>query len=149
MAAVSATVVCGVAQASDNSDDSGNGRTGRGTSQNPRTGLGDHLQKDGFGKYLSNPDSFYDGPDDAVPDSTDSTSKSSSNEPSSDNEVSRENDNEWDEGPSDSARGGKGGRAGTNSSQCQMSLGPGMKKKQCSGGTGSHDGADGEARYIP
>lgn len=142
MAAVSATVVCGVAQAADNSDDSGNGRTGSGSSQNGSGALGNHLQRDGFGKYLSDPDSFYDGPDQAAPDSTDSDSDS-------DDEDSRENDNEWSDGPRDSARGGKGGKAGTNSSQCQMTLGPGMKPKQCSGGTGSHDGADGEARYIP
>ncbi|HTK65022.1 MAG TPA: hypothetical protein VL595_21725 [Pseudonocardia sp.] len=138
MAAVSATVVCGVAQAADNSDDSGSGRTG--ASQNGRQGLGSHLQKDGFGRYLSDPEEFYYGRDDAG---------SSSTYSDSDDEDSRENDNEWDEGPRDTARGGKGGKAGTNSSHCEMSLGPGMKPKQCSGGTAAHDGADGEARYIP
>jgi hypothetical protein len=137
MAAVSATVVCGVAQAADNSDDSGNGRTG--TSRNGQ-GLGSNLQRDGFGRYLSDPEQFYYGADDAAPDSSGS---------SSDDEDSRENDNEWDDSPWDSARGGKGGKAGTNSSHCEMTLGPAMGKKQCSGGTAAHDGADGEARYIP
>jgi len=138
MATVSATVVCGVAQAADNSDDSGNGRTS--TSHDRRQGLGSHLQQDGFGRYLSDPESFYYGPDDASSNSSDSYS---------DDDDSRENDNKWDEGPRDIARGGKGGKAGTNGSHCEMSLGPGMKPKQCSGGTVSHDGADGEARYIP
>jgi hypothetical protein len=137
MAAVSATVVCGVAQAADNSDDSGSGRTG---TSNGRSGLGSHLQRDGFGKYLSDPEEFYYGRDDAG--STDSNSNSAG-------EDSVNNDNQWDDGPYDSARGGKGGKAGTSSSHCEMSLGPGMKPKQCSGGTAAHDGADGEARYIP
>jgi hypothetical protein len=135
IATVSATVVCGVAQAADNSDDSGNGRSG---TSHGRSGLGSHLQQDGFGRYLDDPEQFYFGPDDASPNSY-----------SDDQSDSRKNDNKWDEGPSDTARGGKGGKAGTNSSHCEASLGPGMKTKECSGGTPAHDGADGEARYIP
>jgi hypothetical protein len=141
LAAVSATIVCGVAQAADNSDHSGNGRGG--SSQGDRSGLGNHLQRDGYGRYLSDPESFYYGPDDAPSSSTDS------DDSDSDDEDSVENDNEWDEGLYDQARGGKGGAAGTNSSQCSMGLGQGMKNQQCKGGTGSHAGADGEARYIP
>jgi hypothetical protein len=143
MAAISATVVCGVAQAADDSDDGGYGHGRSGNSQGDRSGLGSHLQRDGFGKYLNDPESFYYGPDDPSPTSSDSDDENS------DDEDSRRNDNEWDEGPYDTARGGKGGAAGTNSSQCSMGLGQGMKNQQCKGGTGSHDGADGEARYIP
>ena len=139
MATVSATVVCGVAQAADNSDDSGNGRSG--TSHDRRQGLGSHLQRDGFGRYLSDPESFYFGPDDASP-----NSDSYSDDDDSDY---RENDNEWSEGARDYARGGKGGKAGTNSARCEKTLGPAMGQQQCSSGTGAQDGDDGEARYIP
>ena len=140
MATVSATVICGVAQAADNSDDSGNGRTG--TSHDRRQGFGNHLQQDGYGRLLSNPEEFYFGRDD----DTNSNSYSDDDDSEADEQ---DNDNEWSEGLYGSSRGGKGGKAGTNSSSCSMGLGQGMGAKQCSGGTGSHDGADGEARYIP
>ncbi|HZS22445.1 MAG TPA: hypothetical protein VFA63_15875 [Pseudonocardiaceae bacterium] len=135
MAAVSATVVCSVAQAADSSDDSGSGRIG---TSNGSSGLGSHLQRDGFGRYLSDPEQFYYGSDGAGPSASSAADEDSSS-----------NDNAWDDGPRDTARGGKGGKAGTNSSHCEMTLGPGMKPQQCSGGTAAHDGADGEARYIP
>jgi hypothetical protein len=125
--------VCGVAQAADNGGDNGNGRSG--TSQDGRSGLGGHLQKDGYGRYLSDPEQFYYGPDDARPNSGNSESDEYSD--------AGQDDLKWEEGPNDVARGGRGGRAGTNSSHCEMGLGPGMKPQQCSGGTAPHDGDDG------
>ena len=142
MVATLATAVCGVAQAADDSNEGGNGPTG--TSSNGREGVDNHLRQDGFGRYVSDPEQFYYGRDDAGSNPADSPAESYA-----DNDGSRANDNQWDEGPNDTARGGKGGKAGTNSSRCEMSLGPGMKPQQCAGGTGSHDGADGQARYIP
>lgn len=134
--AASTTLVSGVAQAVDTSDD--NGKGGTGTSEQRSSGLGGNLQGNGFGRYLSDPEQFYYGSEDVSPSATDSGSDAESG--------SQRNDNKWDEGLDDKARGGKGGKAGTNSARCEMTLGPGMRPKQCTGGSSSQDGADGEAR---
>jgi hypothetical protein len=127
--------VCGVAQAADSGADNGNGRSG--TSQDGGSGLDGHLQHNGYGRYISDPEQFYYGPDDAPP--------SSGYSDSGDNSDPGRSDLTWEEGPNDVARGGRGGRAGTNTSHCEMGLGPGMKPKPCSGGTAPQDGADGGA----
>lgn len=135
MSAVSVGLVCGVAQAAESGGDSGNGNSG--ASQGGGSGLGGPLERKGYGRYLSDPEQFYYGPDDPQPRSGYSNSDDESD--------SDRNDLRWEEGPHDVARGGRGGRAGTNSSHCEMGLGPGMKAKQCSGGTAAQDGADGGA----